>query len=258
MRLIIWALIVLSCGTAMAHDEGYKIDLMQTHLASMRSITSFPQRGADYEFVKLAKVVPETIQSKFDAIQLNVFGQKLITLSFCEEDDSPESAIMQAMLAEAHVCIFENGLLGLLGELQATIDSDLVTNILAHEIAHFVTELSVPSSSLDSRTINGNISIYSQNFEAFVAAQVGVEIQNMSEEQMVNINSFVPAYMQLASQAHAEVDVFGFLIMRQVGLNIPYSMIFRMLALSAASESQADIRERRKAAQFFQRWAYHH
>ena len=213
--------------TLVAPSFAFDFPKMKSFLGSLKGLEFLPVYDLKAELerpVLTDEEVPLWIQELSTSIQKDIFGTTLIALSFCDFDGSP----MVAEYSNRRVCISKE-------DFEALPES-VVPFVLAHEIGHFVHEMSTHVIPPFDRSLNGSVSAYRFSFEDFAFKKHGhVDWSRLQDD----IPVMTKEVLGITSQMHAEVDVYAYLILTGMEIPVPVDGIitlFRSLLSGEASD----------------------
>lgn len=174
----------------------YKYSAMDIFLKSLKNLEALPSRDTEASHIEAGSefLPPETL-NVFHRIQNSVFKKSLIDLKQCADcfalaDYAAKSVYVQPS--------YVNSLILSYGKSEAQL---LVEFMVAHELSHFVHELSIGQGSEPNLSINGNKSLFVHD----------------------NENNSADA----GRKSHAEIDAYAFMIMRNLNTSSPLKVVRR-------------------------------
>ena len=161
-----------------------------------------------------------------EKLQEAVFGQALVDLRYCDfkySDLSPE-------YSHRVICINRQPLDQLLcGSGYGRDSRQVIVFILAHELSHFVHQLSTLQDRKRGRSLNGAPSEYLYDFKEFLAENLKASEEDLKDDnRMLDlIGKISPLFQEHQSLMHAEVDTYAYLVFERAGLPVPFDHLRR-------------------------------
>lgn len=145
------------------------------------------------------------VQSIFAAVQKHVFGRtNLLALGACRGCQATANAVSMTVFIDPE----------LIDRLQTHFGPQsklLITFLVAHEISHFTHEYATQRSS-SRKTLNGTPS------SMLGPLAVNFDISDFAKMTQAEIEAKTQELMQTALALHAEVDVFAYLTLKEMGI----------------------------------------
>lgn len=205
MQTLMFCLVFcLTLSTAAAADKipadlfrDYDLVKMEQTLALVKTRSEVPSVSNQnaMPFSEMQYEAPATIRDLFFGLQKEIFGKVLISLKFCSD------CYFEADIIGKNLYLDPSVLEQILNSKEYNNPLELVKFIFAHELSHFVQELSAhpPYSKVDNWTDSG----FPSYFFPFKSAE---------EADAINSDkNFV--------QSHVEVDIYALLILKKLNFS---------------------------------------
>jgi hypothetical protein len=195
------ALLLCFFSIAQASDFKLKYQEMGHLLDSIQNSAQLPERALEPDrYPHTQEEIPAVAILIFRQLEKVVFGrQGVIELKACKD------CAFMAKYASKAVFVQPSEVKKIFNEFPASDAKIVLAGILAHELSHFVQEASIGMGAFPGLSINGFKSLY---------------MGSVTEP-----NTDIKEIVQQGVRAHAEVDAYGFLILRRAGFAKPTPML---------------------------------
>jgi len=253
MKSLFVLIIAITSPFVFANDGTYfNLEIMTSFISKMNDSSSTPLiRGIENDVLTIQnKKVPDVLMNFMNKLQFELFGESdRISLQYC----LPSSGgVMTAMFVPKTICLRDEDIKKILTNKQYKRPYSFLKTLLAHELSHFVHEYSTHYMSPYGTSLNNSKSIYRQDFEWYYMQRFGsLDYSLASKEDFLKITDMMGFEL---SFAHAEVDIYAYILMQKVDEKIPYDDLeyfFQSQINSAEAGGVEDSKKRMQAMQFF-------
>lgn len=183
--------------TSNSNLSPYVYSAMVSFMSSLRGLKSLPAREADSSLIEAGTdAISKETSEVFESVQSTVFLKPLIQLKPCFDCWALADYASKTIYVQPS---FVQSLLNHYGEKDGLW---LIEFIFAHEISHFIHELSIGRGSKTTLSIHGNQSLFVRDSTYEDSAEAG-------------------------RRSHAEVDAYAFIIMKKLNKVSPRLLIPR-------------------------------